>query len=383
MSSSSSEEAIVLKRQELKRHSEHLLHQSRAKKHRTLKHTTHENTNLPWIPTLQQVHNASTYQALPMSELIQHYSHLQLQTASPVKLENESEQSGSNDHHQRQYYINPQTHPDYLPRLEAYKRLFPSFRNNLNNLSSTPITTQILQSDLLNNPRPVLDIRTATLESKLLYESGKFILPSNGKLYDWPRCRLEQECVSYIYYKAFRGLEHPVIGTSHMSQSTYDYFVEHGKLPPSRSSIWVGAVDDDEVMDREPCVNCHRFYLSSLIFQDRKLCMMECESLLMKPKATASGSSASGRDMEMRCVQIYRNLMEEEGGYRKEFVDSFTSKETGMIQPMVKLNLATILVLKNTRSNRWQFVQNNLVWTKDDIQRNIPQATIGETVKVF
>lgn len=384
---SSDEKTDILQRAEENKQLEKEERDRITKNKRSVKNILDEDTNLPRLyfePSKK--HIGIKYESKSMSELFERHPNLRSPTVQP------SSSSTTTNHHKNistpfvQFPIpdpivtpsmasTPTTHPQFQIYLNQYTRKYGQFNSSPTTYSTHPITTATLQHDLESRPRPFTEERNSTLESALLYESGTFIYPPNGRMYTWPTCVFEKNCYTYTTPQLFRGLEKPVIGTCHMSQEVFNQFIQFGRLPKSL---------------KEPCVNCHRLYASLRIHQNDRSLALHCRSTLLHP--TKDQNQPQYQFDSTQSCQLYYNPMDRKGGYRSENMIHPTDSEIGLMLPIVRLNTTLLVITKDLKSTnpsgipRIKFCQNTLLHEYDLSSSNnktLPQPKFGESVKNF
>jgi len=272
---------------------------------------------------------------------------------------------GGTTSHSDQYLIQPYNDPTSNESIEYQRTLhfhYNYYGRFINNLQEQIPTERFKEIEI--TPKVKLHIRTSQLESNLLFQAGKRVVPPNNQEYDFPPCIYDQGCVSYLYYKCFHGLTEPVIGCSSMDQEEYDEFLLFGE---------VGS-------ERQPCVNCYRFYFSNLHLYHQRQVMRTGENIIKKP------ISNSHEMVLIKPMQKYYNLFDEEGGYCHEYMDINTIGNLSF-QPIVRLNGATIVCYKAQAQQGpglWRFDQSNLIWSSNRNNDNglmIPKP--GENIQHF
>jgi len=230
-------------------------------------------------------------------------------------------------------------------------------------------TSQRLQ-EALRRRQVHLPIMPASLESELLAEGGKFI--HCGREYDFPKCVNGNRCIAMQIdfpladpVDAFRSQKpQRFILTSLMFKEEYEAFILN-RTPPSCI---------------RPCIACCRNTLVQIVAVTRYT------------NACASASAADGDntnnidhsvprvqiEVKKHVFQLYRNLVDQQNGYFKEYMFIPKIGDEAVIDPICLLSKQS-LMLRVTKEGRRYLDQSRIVYQPP----RVPIPRIGESLQVF
>lgn len=202
-----------------------------------------------------------------------------------------------------------------------------------------------------------LPLVNADLMEQLLQQAGTFysdVLPEGVKR-TFPACRQGEKCVGMLgiwEWKDHAAQRPPkgIVFTSLMFTSEFMAFVERGVMPPERE-----------------CVACCIHRLTEFILVDRAMIMnsmeQEEEAAVRAESSSSSSSSTSqpndpytdldlsvlyGRSApQQRVSQIFRNPVDCEGGFFREYMLCDPDAYEVFIDPVLRLNASTAFLYTN------------------------------------
>jgi hypothetical protein len=209
---------------------------------------------------------------------------------------------------------------------------------------------------LLRQGNFFLPLVKASLESELLAASGTW-KHSNLRVYDFPACKRGEKCVGMdgdVTFPDGRPFKH--ILTSFMLPQEYQQFLKDGRAPQLR----------------HPCVACLRVMLVDAV------CAFRGGQALV-----ADGKEVAELTMdEDMLLQSYRNLVDCEDGYHREFcLEPSDERWEGVVSPIATYR-ASFLVARKGRYGRPFIDQSALVWKtgvtdKPDVGESISNFSSG------
>lgn len=196
----------------------------------------------------------------------------------------------------------------------------------------------------------------ASFESEILAASGSW-KHTNGRVYDFPACGRGDACVGlttrgikFADSKEPEEFKFPLACS--MLRRDYERFLADG-TPPST---------------RQPCIGCLR------------KTSIDAVTALRGTRAMRKGEK--DREVildEKTLLQSHRNLMDQEGGYHREFcLMPSDEKWEGIVTPIPPFR-ASFLVARRTRYKRPYIDQSALVWKASVVSK----PDIGESIHNF
>lgn len=264
----------------------------------------------------------------------------------------------------------------FRSKLEAISE--PTFVQNsastgADSSSSTPSLTvdkvhEQLTQELLQDTL-TLQVMTSDLESQLLAESGRWKMPSNGKIYDFPPCPNDQKCRCMLS----RVVDQPrgFVGTALMYDFEYSIFLKTNTPPRAR----------------RPCIMCCRFILMDYLLLVRSLKAKASEAILSEEEEAKEPDMPLQlpEEEKTQVYQLFQNLVDKPGGYRREFL-LFPEPNEPLVEPIVTPNRSFLVcrpmpgtAVKEGKGCRLRMDQDSIVWKADSV--TVPR--VGENLQRF
>lgn len=204
--------------------------------------------------------------------------------------------------------------------------------------------------DLMMSQKAYLPVFTVAHENELLQESGFFMHPATGQYYNFPPCKMGEECIGRI--ACIRGYNTTVSGkgpilTMAMTPSEYARFLKTRQAP---------LVSRDCILD----------------------CRHHAQDMVLGTRANAPLVTVD----PMAAFQIYRNLCDEAGGYqRKYMLLPETDRFEGIFEAMAELRLSLLEIRRQGPEvrGRARVVQDAMVYQEPIVL----EAEIGESREDF
>lgn len=194
---------------------------------------------------------------------------------------------------------------------------------------------------LLRQNKYFLPLMRASLESELLAASGTW-KHGSGRVYEFPRCKRGDKCVgmdgniTFVASDSSNGKPFKYVLTSFMLPTEYEKFLVDGRAPQTR----------------QPCVACLRVMLVDAVcaFRGGKAFLGDSKEVTELTPA------------EDLLLQPYRNLIDCEEGYHREFcLEPNDECWEGVISPIATYR-ASLLVARKGRYNRPYIDQSAMIW---------------------
>jgi hypothetical protein len=258
-------------------------------------------------------------------------------------------------HHTQQSSFDPQSHPQLGSLLQTmgeryYRFVLDYDRDCAHQGECTPAMLDSARVRL----RQVQTVRGGALESALLRQSGRFPHPRLAMEVEYPACVKGQECVCFDWHVhnmshpdkpprpcPIPGLTEPIVLMSSLDQLQYEQFLRDG--------IW-------PIQALQMCVLCWRYRMAALVLKNRRG-DMNCHR---NPMGRPNDSIEPGY-IEDLVKQIYRNPVDEENGYAREFVLQSAPTEY-LLQPIVLLNTSRLKAVYDETERRWSIDQTAILW---------------------
>lgn len=228
---------------------------------------------------------------------------------------------------------------EFQLKLQALNSRYPVYHSSLDQLQRGDCTQDVL-AGVLTTPRPVVPLRLAELESKLLKEAGRWFDVEANKFVVFPECNRGDYCIASACHMNIEGLHRdPVILMASMSQQEYDQLLHDGEVADSAFSSM--------------CVLCERFMVESVIHEHR--------SLVMNHKATPMQQPAHGLLDVVRPIQACANLKDEPGGYKGEYVRE-PRRDDLIVMPIANTCMSLLSAARDRRTGRMVVDQSALLY---------------------
>jgi hypothetical protein len=276
---------------------------------------------------------------------------------------------------------NPYEYPDFHALLQKNKELYSSYMHGVDALSRQDISPERWYREMSLQTHVVLEKRTASFESLLLKESGKFFDGQRWVYY--PSCKNMHKCVGWTQWKSIKGLQRPILLMSSMSEREYEQDVlgHTGSLADHIQGY------ESRIADRQPCVLCCRYKAHVLLMKHALLLSYGKPTPLQRPVSAdmvLEEDDDHVYDMQTLPIQTYYNLKNETEGYDGDYMLDPSKchnhhNNTLHFQPIVKCCLMKLFAYQDAQLRR-VISQEALIW---NVKGQGVEPVLGETVSSF
>lgn len=226
---------------------------------------------------------------------------------------------------------------EFQLKLRALTSQYPIYDCSLDSLTRGECSQSALM-EIVNTPRPVVPLRLAGIESKMLKEAGRWWEPEVQKEVVFPACNRGALCLTSSCYTSVEGLQEPVVLMAAMNEDQYDQLLHDGESPSDFSSM---------------CVLCNRFVVESIIHEHR--------ALVMNHRATINQQPDHGLLDVVRPIQVCYNLKDEIGGYKAAHMREPRFGDL-IVQPIANTALSLLTASRDRRTGRTAIDQSGIVY---------------------
>lgn len=273
---------------------------------------------------------------------------------------------------------NPYDYPDFHAMLQKNRDRYSTYVHGVDALSNREITPERWAQDLSHQTHVVLEKRTASFESLLLKEAGKFF---NGERWIYyPSCKNMHKCIGWTQWMHIKGLQRPILLMCSMSEQEYEQDVlgYTGSLVDHMQKY-------EAKTDRQPCVLCCRYTTHRLLMKHALLLSQGKPTPLQRPVDPSSiVYDDHVYDMKTLSIQSYYNLKNETDGYDGDYMldpsrCQYPHNNTLHFQPIVRCCLMKLFAYQDDQLRR-VISQEALIWK---VQGQGVEPVLGETVSSF